>query len=353
MNDTVLKYKPDFERAAKYWDAFWAHEIIDRPPVIIWAKNDNEKGYINHRMDDEFEATFVKFENFFQSTSFLGECIPCFRPDFGPDQMAAFLGAPLVSGPEGTNTSWSQKIVEDWKASLPLEFNKDTDAWKKMAEYHKAAARRFEGKCLVSNIDMHSNIDMLEGLRGAEKLIFDIIDNQELILKALQDSRKVYAEVFNELWEYGNKSLVGTTSWISLYSRKKFNPIQADFIALLNPEMCKKFVLPEIEYEAQFLDHSCFHLDGPDALKHLDDILSIKEIDCIQWIPGAGNKPQIEWPDVLHRIHKAGKSTIIYAEPQDIKRIHKEYPPNLVVYETNVKTEQEGWELIDWLVNNC
>jgi len=34
----TLKYKPDFARAQKYWDAFWAHEIIDRPCTIIWAK---------------------------------------------------------------------------------------------------------------------------------------------------------------------------------------------------------------------------------------------------------------------------------------------------------------------------
>ena len=349
--NSELEYKPDFQRAQKYWDAFWAHDIIDRSPVIIWYGNP-EEGFINHPMKNDFSETISKLDLYFDKTLFMGECMPCYRPDFGPDQMAAFVGAPLISGPKGTNTSWSEKIVTDWKEALPLTIDGSNVAWLRMEEYHKVIADHAKGKFLISNLDMHSNIDLLEGLRGAENLLFDMLDQPDIVLKALADARRLYTKVFNKFWSYGKKDKLGSTSWINLYSRKKYNPIQADFIALLSPDMMRKFVLPAIEEEAQFLDHSCFHLDGPDALKHLDDILAIKEIDCIQWVPGAGNKPQIEWPDVLHKIHKSGKATIIYAKPEQIKAIHKDYPSSLVVYETTVGTEEQGLELLNWLVKN-
>jgi hypothetical protein len=117
--------------------------------------------------------------------------------------------------------------------------------------------------------------------------------------------------------------------------------------------MFRDYVLPAIEEEAQFLDHSCFHLDGEDSLKHLDDILAIKEIDAIQWVPGAGKKPQFQWPEVLHKIQDAGKALHIFDSLiEEIKIHHKEYKAELIVYEVNANSSQQGLEFLDWLRKN-
>ncbi len=119
----TLKYKPDFERAQRYWDAFWAHEIIDRPCTIIWAKtspNATDPLRLQPVMTD-FRETFASYDKHLETHVFLGECIPGVRPGFGPDQMAAFLGAPLVVNPDSPDTSWTEKIVDDRTEGLPLE----------------------------------------------------------------------------------------------------------------------------------------------------------------------------------------------------------------------------------------
>ena len=116
--------------------------------------------------------------------------------------------------------------------------------------------------------------------------------------------------------------------------------------------MFRKFVLPALQYEAYYLDQAVFHLDGPDALKHLDDILVIDGIGVIQWVSGAGNKPMIEWDEVFQRVHRANKATIIYGSIEEIKNIHGKYPLNLVVYETWVNSEQQGYEFLEWLKKN-
>ncbi|MAG13144.1 MAG: trimethylamine corrinoid protein 2, partial [Spirochaetales bacterium] len=51
-----------------------------------------------------------------------------------------------------------------------------------------------------------------------------------------------------------------------------------------------------------------YHLDGPGALRHLDALLDIKELDAVQWVPGAGNEGFSRWIDVYKKIQAAGKS---------------------------------------------
>ncbi|MFH1613979.1 MAG: hypothetical protein ABIG61_02700 [Planctomycetota bacterium] len=346
-----LKYKPDLENTRRYWDAFWNHEIIDRPCTIIRAKRtDNAvEAPRLQAVTADFRQTFDKFDSFLESHSFLGECIPGFRPGFGPDQMAGFLGAPIVISRDSDDTSWSEKIVEDWKDFLPLKLDENNQTWQRMKQFHAAAAEHYKGKCLIYNIDLHSNIDTLEALRGAQKLLFDLIDQPEVIAEAMDQVRPLYMKIYNELHEFGNKKHLGTNSDIHFYSRGKTDYIQADFICLLSPDMFRKFVLPAIEEEAQFLDNSCFHLDGPDALKHLDDILTIEQISLIQWVPGAGNKPAYDWPDVIHKIQAAGKATVFYGNCDEIKAVHGRYKPELLVYDVQAESEAQGLDLLDWL----
>ncbi len=357
MNQEQLECKPDFERARSYWDALWNHEIIDRPCTLVTAAKtvnalEHSKLFPLVSVDSDFMKALNECDVYLESHAFLGEAMPSFRPGFGPDQMAAFLGAPLTISQDSSNTSWSEKIVTDWESFLPLRIAEDNRYYQRMKEFHSVAETHFEGRCLLSEIDMHSNIDMLEGLRGAEKLLFDIIDHPKTILNVMLQAREIYKQVYSEFYIYGSKGKWGTTSGLPMYDREKFNRIQADFIALLSPDLFRRFVLPALEEEACFLDRSCFHLDGPDALNHLDDLLTLKELDAVQWVSGAGSRSQIEWPEVLHKIQQAGKIIILHLSASDVKRIHGEYKPELLVYDVKTDTVDEGIELLEWLKKN-
>jgi len=354
MSDIQLKYKSDFSRAQHYWDALWEHEIIDRPCAVVWAKGKNAANEAPRTVavEADFGEVFELHDRYLSTNHFLGECMPGFRPGFGPDQFAGFLGAPLVMSDNSSDTSWSQKIVEVWKSFLPLKIDKKGRCWNRMKEFHAAATDYFKGKCLLYNPDLHSNIDALEGLRGAEKLLFDILDAPDVVLEAMRQVCKLHSEIFNEFYRYGDKTNLGTTSWLHFYCRGKYGVIQSDFICLLTPEMFRTFVLPAIEEEAQFFDRSCFHLDGIGALTHLDDILAIRKIDAIQWVPGEGNKPQLEWMDLLHKIQTAGKIIILYGSIDQIKDIHGEFNPEQLVYEVQAQTKEEGMEFLEWLMRN-
>ncbi len=349
-----MKYKPDFEQAQQYWDAFWAHELIDRPCTIIFAKK-NEEHLTMPRLqavEDDFEVSFSATEKYLENTAFLAEAMPGFRPGFGPDQMAAFLGMPLKISPDSKDTSWTEKIVDNWKNFTPLRLDENNKTWQRMLDFHKTAEKFCDGKCQMLNIDLHSNIDCLEAMRGAEKLLFDIIDQPEIIDELMKQIRPIYKQIYNELWRYGGKKQIGSNSGMQLYSRGKTDYIQADFTCLLSPDMFRKFALPAIKEEAAFLDDAAFHLDGPDALKHLDDILTVKEIKVVQWLPGAGRKPNYEWPEVIEKIQAAGKATILYGNCEEIKSFHGKYKPELSVYHVTADSQNEGQKFLDWLKKN-
>ena len=63
-----------------------------------------------------------------------------------------------------------------------------------MKEFHEIAQKHLQGKALLYDIDVHTNIDTLEGLRGAQKLLFDIIDTPDIIHEAMNQIRKLYTK---------------------------------------------------------------------------------------------------------------------------------------------------------------
>ncbi len=351
-----LKYKPDFDRACKYWEAYWNHEIIDRPVVCVRSPKRGVVQANSHPYmagaDGDYKSAMESFDAYASTTYFGGEAIPFFDPSFGPDQFSAFLGARLVFG-EGTNTSWAKPFVEDWKeASLELDESPGS-AFSKMLELMRCAASHGQGKFLVGMLDLHSNMDCLSAIRGAENLCLDLMDCPDQVEAALNKVRSLYKPVYEKLFEAGNMESTGSIGWTPFYCKGKFATIECDFIYMLGPEHARRFVIPALAEEASFLDHCVFHLDGKEALKHLEDILAIKEIDAIQWVPGAGQPPTYEWMDLLKRIQKAGKGLHLYDwDINAIKRCYKELRPEGLVFEIYVKSQDEAEELLEWFRKN-
>jgi hypothetical protein len=76
---------------------------------------------------------------------------------------------------------------------------------------------------------------------------------------------------------------------------------------MISKEMFDEIFLPGIAEECRFLEASLYHLDGPGALRHLDSLLEIKELNAIQWVPGAGHGRASDWMHVYKKCQAAGK----------------------------------------------
>ena len=63
--------------------------------------------------------------------------------------------------------------------------------------------------------------------------------------------------------------------------------------------------------------YSLYHLDGPQAVAHVDALLAVPGLDMIQWTPGAG-QPGVHdplWWPMYHRLIAGGKKIAAFGVP--------------------------------------
>ncbi len=355
-----LAYKPDFERVKSAWNAFWEGEVFGRPPV--WAtvtRPGMKQGELYrrywHAVSGNFNYILDQIDMSLEATEFLAESVPMFGPDFGPDQFASFLGTDFEFSDESPDTDWVRQTIDDWKTALPLRRDPENRYWKGILGFSRFLAAHADGRYLVAVADLHSNMDALLALRGSERLCMDFYDSPAEIEQAMKQVRAMYVPVYDALYQAGAMGHGrGSAGWAPFWCDGKFATIQCDFLALLSPELSRRYVIPALEEEAAFLDHCVYHLDGPGCLPHLDDILAIKDIDVIQWVPGAGKPLMHEWMDVLKKCQAAGKGLQMYDihDLDTVKKIARELRPEKLLYCLDVPVRDDVFRITDWLERN-
>ncbi len=347
----------DFERSMKYFDAFWAHEMIDRPLVMVQAPKDNVEyvpvpPYLSGTHDGNLEGILKQMDANCASTYYAGEAFPQLDLSFGADQFSGFLGAELYLA-ETKKISWSKPFVEDWKvADLSLKENEGSlyDRFKKMM---KRASEFSEGKFLIEMPDLHSNFDAICTVKKTEDVFFDLYDCPEEIEKALLKISEAFKKVMKDVSEIYDTKRRGSCSQINLFSKGTFQTVASDYIYNLGPEHVERFILPMLEKEISVLDHSVYHCDGKGQLIHLPKICALKGLDAIQWQPGAGNPKTYCWPEVLKEIQSRGK--LLWLGDWDfdaVKAHYKELNPVGLAFSLKAKSQKEADEIIKWFKKN-
>jgi hypothetical protein len=92
--------------------------------------------------------------------------------------------------------------------------------------------------------------------------------------------------------------------------------------------MFSRAILPALKRETEYLERSIYHLDGPEALRHLDAVLELPRLNGIQWVYGAGNEPAARWVDVYRKIQAAGKCMqVICTDMHDAQAVAEHLRP--------------------------
>ena len=341
-----IPYKDNWEETEARMLAFWDKRIIGRVPIAVIAQKPKgeqkpvpkAKDSYSKWMDPDFVVNRSK--TIYGNRYFLAEAIPA------EHIMAGFTlwGGPLGGEPEfREETIWQHPFVPDLKT---YKFNLDLNSkwWQLCKTIQKRVVEEKAG--FPSTCASVAAIDTLSIIRGPENLCMDLIENPEII-KSLRDkildaSLKMFDEAFNII----QKKYKGSTAWIPLYSPGKYYTPQCDFSCMISVDMFDEFVLPEIEAAANFLDHSIYHLDGPGAIRHLDSLLKIKNLNGIQWVPGAGALEAVNWTDLLKKILKSGKCLHIDISKNDVAKALKELPHEGLFLQTWCDSKEEAEEVI-------
>lgn len=317
-----LEFKPDIEDAVIQWEKFWKGEnsrpsiaaVIPKPGVTEVDKPAYASG-----AEADFEPVIDQLLAWAETHEFLADAIPFYYLEFAADHFAALLGADLTfdqTEPGG----WAVPFVQDL-AHADIRFNREGRWWKRTVEFAQALRERCDGKLLIASNTLVANVDALAAVCGPEKVLMAMADNPDAVHSALQQIDHAHEDILEALSDLLDYPRFGSITRHGMYNAGRINVPQCDFSCMISPEMFREFVVPCLTKEMKRLDAVEYHLDGPDAIKHLDALCEIKELDLIQWVPGAGEAQQRDWTGLFDRIDALGKGQLRGGQASEVKRL--------------------------------
>lgn len=137
-----------------------------------------------------------------------------------------------------------------------------------------------------------------------------------------------------------------------LWAPGKMMQMQCDMSVMFSPGMYKKFVIPELEKQMEWIEYPIYHFDGIEQIKHLPYILSLKKLKAIQWTHVAGQLSAVHFIPILKKIQNAGKSLIVFTPKEDIPILMNSLSHKGLYLNTEADDEQEAKDIIKFVTKN-
>lgn len=364
-----MKFKENWEETKERFKAWWNRSNTDRPLLRIAAKRKTaleplepvslpatpEEQYLN------VEQIVKSYRNYCHTHSFMAEAYPNLSVDLGPGSMALYLGSEPGFA---WDTVWFKECVKtSWQEWGPLQYDADNYWWRLHLDLIRRAHEMADGDFLVNIPDIIENVDILSAMRGPQEFCFDLVDEPDLIKSYVEQVDELYFKYYDAMYDI-IKGEDGSSSFTAfqIWGPGKTAKIQCDFCALMSPGQFREFAQPSLRKQCQRLDHSLYHLDGPDAIKHLDALMEIEELDALQWTAGAAQPDggSERWYPIYDKVREAGKCIWTMFYDGDVKdwvesadKLVRRYGPGGFYFLFPEMEESDALELIakaekDW-----
>lgn len=341
--------KPDWREAKERMIDWWAGKKVDRVVASLIARRNGCKPHKPHgalveRYTDP-ATSLANFEDWLGRTYFGAEGFPTYQPKLGPVQMAAFLGAELVFRDE---TIWQSPLGLTWDDTHRITFDRNNKWWVKWCELRRAGSERARGRFLVADGEGEAGIaDVMINLFGHEETLVAMIERPETV-RELRDRMLVWVkEMLDESYQIVAPYQEGDIDWLHMWAPGTMKVFQCDACVMLSPQVFNDLFLEEIRRECTYVDYSFYHLDGSAEMRHLDALLSIEELDGIQWTP----EPTVpsnpaHLADVWKRVQDARKKLMFFIRPEHVRPILESIGRETVFLSVSCEGETEAREVL-------
>jgi len=341
--------KPDMGPASESWSQFWRHEfcgplvaaVVPRPGVSPQPKPSSYAA----GPDMDLEAFADQALCWAETHAFIGAAIPFVYLEFAADQFATFLGADLVFPAAGEGGWPTHPLAEVPLESAEIRFERSGLWWQRVSAMAGRLMERWQGEVLVAAPTFVANLDALVALRGANQVLLDLMDRPEAVHRALGQIDQACAEVMAAFADLLQFDRLGSINRHGMYSTGRINLPQCDFSCLIGPAMFAEFARPYLRREMARQDGSEYHLDGPDALRHLEALCGMEELHVVQWVPGAARQGE-DWSDLYRRIDRLGKGQILGGKPAALERWRRELTAGRLFWDLSAASCSEAEDAI-------
>jgi len=150
-----------------------------------------------------------------------------------------------------------------------------------------------------------------------------MLEEPEQVTEAMKKVQAVYERIHSDVYNIVKDNNYGGSciGWLSTWAKGFHSQLQCDLCCMISNNLFRQFIEPELRRQADFLDFPLYHFDGVEVVRHLDTLLSIEKLRCIQWTQVAGQPPCTDYFPELKKIQAAGKNVLICVSPSQIKPI--------------------------------
>ena len=340
--------KPDYEQCVERIEAWFQGEILDRVPIRFHRHNaEYDVSHVSRHasqrdrwFDSEYQA-----DEFLKSISgmrFNAETFPIYMPNLGPNVYASFHGGDMTFEDV---TSWYHEIIHDYNTDLPLiNFSKDNIFYQKILELTEVALQKCGNKFLVGYTDIHPGLDCALAWRGTNNLCLDLMMDTENAQKLFNLATEHFLEVYNEYDKILKAHDMPSCTWMNIpVPNGRMHIPSADFSFMISPDDYIKYGLPILREEVKTMTHNVFHVDGKGVANHIDAILSVPEVRCIQWVQGmADDYPIMQHLDFIRYVQSYNRGIIVDLSKDDLDEyMEKMSPKNTFLWVATESEEEE------------
>ena len=198
---------------------------------------------------------------------------------------------------------------------------------------------------------MIENLDILSQMRDPQTLMLDLMEHPRWVKKCMTQINRVYFDAFDRMYDKVKGAGGGNAfAAFRIWGPGKTAKLQCDASAMFSTAMFEDFVVPALTEQCRWLDYTLYHLDGTQAVHHLDSLLRIDALDGIEWTPQAGIEPggHARWYPMYKKIVDAGKCVQpIGVRPDEVKPLLDACGSDGVFILSWAKSEDEARRLVD------
>ena len=308
---------PKFPRIARRFEAWWAHDMLDRP-ILIGQTNTAPDRPITRRLellDDPYAWMDAKLTDL-RSTFRVGDALPAVRIDLGAAALGGILGAEVEYG---SDTTWTHPFIDDdWSNAPDWSIPHDNRIWRQLRTLAEVVARDATGKHLVCTPDIWGSADVVMNLRGPDNICIDILEKPEFVRDHVDAIYPAWREAFVSLYAPAMAHGTGVMHWVGLWSDRPYAVPACDLGFMIGPEQFNEVCLPDIARQVATVGRGVFHLDGPGSTRHVDALLEVPGLEAIQFTPGEGSRSVLPWIDMFKRIQSKGRSVLAFTPPEEV-----------------------------------
>lgn len=297
----------------------WWHNGARQPPHAEAPHPGEPESPEQKHADPDYVARLGRYRVAHMVTT--GDTLPMASVNIGPGSLATYLGSePGFS----MSTVWYHPCITDPESHPPLVFDPENPWCKRQEEMVRRAVELAQGNYIVGCPDLIEHFDILASLRGNEELLMDLYMRPDWVKEKLDEINRAFFAAYDRIYEM-IKLEDGSSAFgpFDIWGPGKTVKTQCDASAMLSPEHFREFVVPWLDEQCRWLDHSMFHLDGTECICHLDALFEIEALDAIEWTPqmcaGLPKGGDPHWFDMYRRILDAGKSVqAIAVRPDEV-----------------------------------